>query len=501
MPPTFSVRHVAALPPLSWCARIDRESRVDVTAGTAIDAGDEWFFEGAWAGPFGETGFLDQPCFGSGAVLRDGRLFFAQPDHILDRLFAVRGSKGLLLSNSLAFLLVESGLSLTNERSDYPVLFGNIRHGLDNSLIRLPTAEGPEIETYAFYNLEVTPDLEIVQHDKARHVDLPDFAAYRGFLSDCVRKIFDNASHPERRFQYSSLVSLSSGYDSTMIAVLAEEQGCRDAITFSRTRSKLGKPDEDDSGAEAAGVLGLDLAERDRLGFRARSDLPEIETQGAGSEMSSLADVVSGRVFLTGYMGDTMWDRVPKTQSDNITWPIIAGHNFGELRLSANFVNFCLPFLACRQQADVIRISQSPEMADWTLNTAYDRPICRRIAEERGISRGAFGLKKRAAGVFFREEGLEETMAPASYADYAAFRDANSAVSRASAQRVDRMWRIRQFANSAIAVGAKKAGALLGKTISAPQLRNDPSPKSEGALLFQWAADRMKKRYRAALGD
>jgi len=51
--------------------------------------------------------------------------------------------------------------------------------------------------------------------------------------------------------------------------------------------------------------------------------------------------------------------------------------------------------LLSTQIEDIVRISRSPEMASWRLNTDYDRPIPRRIAENAGVARHHFGMKKK----------------------------------------------------------------------------------------------------------
>jgi hypothetical protein len=47
------------------------------------------------------------------------------------------------------------------------------------------------------------------------------------------------------------------------------------------------------------------------------------------------------------------------------------------------------------------RISNSAEMQRWDVPGDYSRPICRRIVEEAGVDRGAFGTVKKAASVMF----------------------------------------------------------------------------------------------------
>ena len=492
----ISILRNPAIPPLAWCCTIQRGSEdIRVECGESVEAGEDFFFEGAWAGKFAEGGFLDNTCCGTGGHLSESGLVLTPPDHILDRLFLFAETDTVTVSNSLAMLLARTGGELISRRADYPVLYGNIRHGLQNARTPLPLKHGRHIEAWAWYHMHIGPDLEISQKEKDRHKDLPDYTAYVSHLSDQVGQVFANACDPARRRQYSPLGTISSGYDSTAISVIALDHGCTEAITFGKTRAKLGKPSEDDSGAKAAQSLGLSVTKYDRLGYRSQKGYPEIETLGAGAEMSSARDQISGRVFLTGYMGDTMWDREPKAQSDNIYWPVIAGHNFTELRLAADFVHFCVPFICCRQQADVIAISQSEEMAPWRLNNDYDRPIARRIAEERNIPRGSFGIRKRATGVFFREEGLAATMTPQSYDDYAHFRLIQTGVPLWRARLTDSWIKLARFANSAFSKATVKINKATGMQLRPPALSATPGISSEGAVLFQWAVSHLILRY------
>ena len=78
----------------------------------------------------------------------------------------------------------------------------------------------------------------------------------------------------------------------------------------------------------------------------------------------------------------------------------------GELRLNLGFIQLPLPFMGARRKAEVIAITESEEMRPWRINTAYDRPIPRRIAEEAGIPRHAFGQSKYASVVIFPQPSV-----------------------------------------------------------------------------------------------
>lgn len=58
--------------------------------------------------------------------------------------------------------------------------------------------------------------------------------------------------------------------------------------------------------------------------------------------------------------------------------------------------------LAFKAAPRLSKIAKSEAMRPWRLNTEYDRPIPRRIAEEAGVPRELFGQKKQAAAMLIR---------------------------------------------------------------------------------------------------
>ncbi len=102
-------------------------------------------------------------------------------------------------------------------------------------------------------------------------------------------------------------------------------------------------------------------------------------------------------VVLMGYCGDDVWGQKGKIDDetgDLLTTPPISGSNLAEVRLLAGFVILTPAYMFIRDVGRTKKISSSREMALWTLNNDYDRPIPRRIVEETGIPREWFGMKK-----------------------------------------------------------------------------------------------------------
>ena len=69
---------------------------------------------------------------------------------------------------------------------------------------------------------------------------------------------------------------------------------------------------------------------------------------------------------------------------------------YSEFRLRVGFAHVPVPRIGTRYPATLNRISRSTELAPYSLGGSYDRPIARRIAEEAGVPREAFGQVKTA---------------------------------------------------------------------------------------------------------
>ena len=62
-----------------------------------------------------------------------------------------------------------------------------------------------------------------------------------------------------------------------------------------------------------------------------------------------------------------------------------------EFRLHAGIVLVHVPTIGAIHAARIHEITRSTEMAPWVLGTEYDRPVPRRIVEDAGVPRTAFG--------------------------------------------------------------------------------------------------------------
>lgn len=99
-----------------------------------------------------------------------------------------------------------------------------------------------------------------------------------------------------------------------------------------------------------------------------------------------------------------------------------SGSCLQEFRLRESFIHLCVPLLTFTRHDDLERISNSDEMKPWRIGGSYDRPIPRRMAEDAGVPRQAFGMEKRAiTQPFWLQRANADTMSPASLEDFNAF--------------------------------------------------------------------------------
>ena len=226
-----------------------------------------------------------------------------------------------------------------------------------------------------------------------------DFAAYRAFLTASFAGLGSNLDDPARRFPLGFLGTLSSGFDANAATALASEAGCQRAICFETTGS--GHPD---SGVPVARALGIEPIVTRRDSWRdvepldGGTEVPFLASGGGSGviEFHGAREHLRGSLLVTGFYGDSIWNPEWGDLGPYIVRKDASGLGLSEYRLHAGFANCAPAFWAARQVADIAEIGRSDEMAPWRLGHSYDRPIPRRILEEAGVPRRAFGTVKRA---------------------------------------------------------------------------------------------------------
>jgi hypothetical protein len=490
----FVYNRVETLPRLAWCAHLLRGGQeVRVTHGPWVEPRDGFFFEGAWNGDF-ERG---QPasataCFGSGAEITDGGVLFVTPTHMFERLQMVTVGDDLFVSNSLPFLLAASNDGVDPKFKFYHFeLMSNM--GYRGFRDRIRTRAGRDVRLVLHSNVLVRPDFSVEVREKPVPPDFTCYDQYLNLLKTVVGAVATNAQDPRRGKTFTPLASISSGYDSPACALLARDVGATEAVTFGQARP--GYDEEDDSGRDIADHIGIRVVEFDRLAYRSMDSIPEAEflANGTGGEevvFAPLERVLPGTLFFTGYLGDGAWNRVTQRGS--------GGRSLGEFRLRVGFIHFPVPTIGYMRLPSIYAISNSEEMRPWALGNDYDRPIPRRMLEEIGVARTAFGRTKKAiTQPLWWNERLDRLMAPQSYASFAQFAAGipvfNGPLDALSFRAMRLLYELNLRVNWRLERWGKRFGVRAGERTLVPERFSQDL--TESALTFHWGLDRTMTRY------
>ncbi|MCX7217589.1 MAG: hypothetical protein NTY70_01235 [Burkholderiales bacterium] len=442
----FVFDEIQELPMLAWCMRIEQGfDKIEVIHGSGIDCRSDFFYEGCWAGNLTAKGMLESSvCIASGAAIQGEKLFIACPSNTVARVYIIKVQNTLWASNSMAFVVASSKQSLKADYLFYRDDISSIINGLNKAIKSVPLEKAMRIEMYFHCNILIEQNLVVRRLEKTPCPKFSTFSEYRNFLANCLSILLENASLPGRLQQFIPLVSISRGYDSVTCSVLAKEAGCQEAIT-------LFNPDSDepynDNGAEIAETLGLKVKEFSRIAYKNSNKESEFLSLGTGGEDAFFApfeNLLQARVFISGFHGDKVWDKNCEHISDQIIRGDPSGGDLEEFRLRVGFIHMPLPFFGCRAHRDIVAISNSPEMHAWSIGGDYDRPICRRIAEEAGLARASFGQKKRVMSRSFISEKLEWYFGPESLQEFLAFTDKYASRPKFSDHMLRKLW---QFSN------------------------------------------------------
>ena len=502
----FKFKMISSLPKLAWCAHIQKESDIiEVFHGPWVETTQNFFFEGAWAGNYSSGRFASScSCIGSGAALENSTIEFATPSFPKEKLCLIRLDKKIVISNSIAFCLSEA-----NDKPDlnYPFYtfdFMSYTKGLNKLVNRVPTQRGRFIELYYCCNFTIDSKLTIKKYPKKQPDQFCNYTHYLTYIKNEINEIYQNANHQLRTQTYKPLSTISSGYDSPACTVLAQDVGCIEALTFKSSRAQFNQAS--DSGIEIANILRVKVKECERLDFMNRNDFPEAEflAVGTGGEdvvMSSFEDNIAGTLFFTGFGGGTVWARFHSDLkgASNYVTKDFSGSTLLEFRLRLGFINLPIPLLTLSRYPSLYRISNSDEMKPWQLNgTTYDRPIARRIVEDKGVPRSLIGMSKQAATQpFYHNIPLKDTMAKDSYCDFNKFIE-NIELNINLGQRVafvigPYFYSVRYFTARIVAKMLKIVGIYLALPFFFAERYYKPFSKN--ILAFHWGILKVSPRY------
>lgn len=403
-PMQFRYHLTDTLPPLAWCAQINKNSdTVVVFHGEMVETNPRGFVEGAWNDSFELLNFTEATVVcGSGGTLDDDNVRFSASTDLSCPLFSIVKDDSVFVSNSPVFIM-----TVAEEAPDalYPFYSYDLtaiwRQGLycPNGELKLR----PDVSLRVHFATTMSVDKEGSTQFKPHTLcDAPsDYSSYHAMLVKEMTRVFENAQDPGRKSGYKPWAGISSGYDSSATAALASLAGCEDAFTFTDSRQK---DPRQDSGAANTPYLGMTCTEYDRwhylkMGGRVDAEFAMFAVS-ATTPMAAMEDLLAGRMIITGSFGDIIWD----TKSEfchNLSrcWAkFAAGLGQIEFRLRAGYLSFAPAYIGARHNETIHRIINSEEMRDWSIGGKYDRPMPRRIAETAGLPRERFGMEKRASG-------------------------------------------------------------------------------------------------------
>lgn len=402
-------------PSLAWLAKLEQgNSSVSVQCGERLETNHDWFCEAVWAGEYG-SGNFDQSDIvaGSGARARNGELIFVSAGATVDRLVSIELKDVFYVSNSLPCILETINASIDPSYPHYFADLNSIIHGVDKYCRFLRTSVGSLRLTY-FENLIWNgKSLQPIPKPFPRR-DFSTFEKYRAFMLDSMVLLARNMAAPQRKFPYRMLSTLSSGYDSPTVTTLAREAGCSEAICIDKALHG-----HDEAGHAIAAVLGVHALRIRRAEWREHllPEPPFIVGDGLGQDLpfKGAEPLLTGRVLLTGYHGDKVWQKEGgKYLSENMVRGDSSGLSLTEYRLTSGFLHCPVPFWGARQMPELNALSNASDMKRWDIQGTfkdYSRPICRRIVEEAGVPRELFGQRKTAGSVLSDELLNQDSMA------------------------------------------------------------------------------------------
>lgn len=470
--------------------------------GPWVETGDGFFIEGAWDGSFKEARF-DRSCalMGSGARLTSEKVVFYGPSHTLERLHLFKDTNRVLISPSMAFLLSAARRRLDIRHIPYQVELLRMIKRTEFNVGHLPLEGGEQLQVIIFRNVEVDSRLNIKIGPKAEPPDFSNFGSYRAFLAERLQLISENCEDSGRRVKFRPISTLSTGYDSVACSALATEIGCSEAVTFRDCRPE-GVPvgANHDSGEVVGEYLGFKVKAFNRTDYLGKAGFPEAEFVVCGDlgqdlPWAAFEDEFRGRMVLNGTHGDVIWNRHLKPHGRQIVRKEMSGCSLSEFKFRVGFVHVIPPFFGALSHPSIYAISNSREMASWRVGGRYDRPIPRRIAEEKGVPRDLFGSRKNAVAVLLnRDDRLREQLSRESYSDFEAFYQKNKHLRDPVVQkRYDSGFRRYCWWQQSI------RRLRLSSIFSAPISDEYKEPPGRPSFLVHWAFPMIQKRYESAL--
>ena len=391
----LSPRLVPGWPKLAWVATFTSgDEAIEVLHAPMVETAEDWCVEAVWAGDFADADFdRTDLVFGTGIRRRGDRVIFVTSGTLFDRLWYCCHSGHWYVSNSLPALLAAANLDLRLDYPGYTADIQTVTRGLGGYARSIPT-QSTDVSVLYFNNLEYSGQglNEVDKADVAPH--FTTFEQYRDFLIDTAERLGANLRSPARAHGVVPLASISSGYDSTASSVIARFAGCNQTVTITQATSLWRGSDS-----------GEPIARHLRMGCksypRTAEAFPDEAAVWAAESRPGILNWAQYEypgpvcLFFTGWHGEKVWDRVDHDHPDPFVRRDTGSLGFCEFRLIRGVIQCAVPFWGFRRAGELKAVTLSKEMDPWKTFKDYDKPIARRILEEAGVHREAFGARKK----------------------------------------------------------------------------------------------------------
>lgn len=380
-------------PMLAWVCAVEQGSKTArLFHGPMVEITESWAIEGVWDSSFADGDFdKTDLVFGSGVRVRPEGLYFVSSATGMDRLWFVEKGDSFYVSNSLPGLLKVSGLSLLDDYEFYSEDLVTVQvEGLNSYKPSIPS-NGPDIRVVYYDNLFYDGNSLAKVQKENKAPDFKDYDSYKVYLRQTAELIGKNTASKDRGFPIDMLVGLSTGYDSVATAVVAKFAGCQKASSIVNANSFWRGSD---SGEKIASYLGLEcrLCRHEPKKYQHEVAVWAGVGRPGGRNLTVLEYPKPLCLFFSGGYGDVVWDR-----NIDAVVELKGGVNemIGEFRLIEGIFNCVVPWWGIQRINQIKAIGLMAEMAPWTLQNDYDRPVARRLVEEAGVPRGLFAQRKK----------------------------------------------------------------------------------------------------------
>lgn len=421
------------LPKMAWYLTADGHEVAALIGSKVATADNEWLYEGGWAyATHPKEASNNGVYLGSGVVDHGGAsVTLIGPSHSAEALYVSVAGGTTRASNSLALLLAGTGVGQM-DANQLAQKLRTVAKGLieyEREIYRDATAV---VYRYVNANVRIAGDGSISEHRQSNPVEFSTYDEYVDFLTTVIKSVSDTSGAT------GYTVPLSKGYDSVACAALAAKLGGGACLSVDTARDRT-----DDDGREIGALLGLDTHLIERPERNTRTTKVSYAMFGgvehhdviADDEIEALTDYYSGfglsdevlripeelaagKVLLTGFHGDRAWGSY--RSNPDIIRGDTSGTGLIERRLKAGMVHVPVPMLGVQAHPTLRQLTYSEEMRPWRVGGNYDRPIPRRMAEEMGVARGMFGVKKAAvATVAANRADIMPQLLARQLADYA----------------------------------------------------------------------------------